>query len=151
MTNIDTSKMSRAVRRLWENAQVHDLSLRVLGQYLGVSHQAVKLWFEGAAPTPENEAMILAACAKIEAEYPEPVMQQLPSGGQVSAASWRADDPDDPAIAECAARRARLRVMFNMLQDKLTDPEKRILAVSWVGFSEVVHLAEKYDVAIPKK
>lgn len=142
MTNIDPEKMTRAVRLLWEIAEVHDLSLRVLADAVGVSHQAIKFWFEGNGPTPQNEKMILAACAKLEAAYPDPV-----------AASWGNPelDEEDPAIVADKAFQDRLRVMFNMLQDKLTDPEKRILAVSWVGFSEVVNLAEKNGITIPKR
>jgi hypothetical protein len=153
MTSINPEKMTKAVRLLWEIAEVHDLSLRVLAEAVGVSHQAIKFWFEGNVPTPQNEKMILAACAKLEAAYPDPVMETLPSGAQVSAASWGNPelDDEDPAIAADRAFGARLRVMFNMLQDKLSDSEKRILAVSWVGFSEVVSLAEKNGITIPKR
>jgi len=152
MTNINPEKMTRAVRLLWEIGEVHDLSLRKLADFLGVSHQAIMFWFEGAKPTAEHEKTILAACAKIQAAYPEPVMETPPGlRGQASAASYVVDDPEDPAIVASKEFSERLRVMFNMLQDKLTDPEKRILAVSWVGFFEVVHLAEKHGISIPTK
>lgn len=149
MTRINTAKMSRAVRLLWENAQVYDLSLRALGQYLGVSHQAIKIWFEGAAPTPENEAMILAACEKITAKHDAGEGQAFRRGGAV----WHPANPKDPRVLKEKRRLVRMQLLFVELQKRSSPQEFAWLfedPAAWGHFEDILELVRRYGLKIPR-
>jgi len=149
MARINTSKMTRTVRLLWENAQVYDLSLRTLGQYLGVSHMAIKRWFEGAAPTPENEAMILAACEKITAKHDAGEGRAFRRGGAV----WHPDNPKDPRVLKEKRRLVKMQLLFYELERRLSPAEKELLVQeepAWAGFQEILGLIRKHGLKIPR-
>jgi hypothetical protein len=153
MSKQDPAKMTRTVRILWETAHFKHLAPKKLARFLGVSHMQIYRWYAGEEPRRSSELKILKGLDRINEEIPDPPMEKLPSGAEVSAAWWSEDDPRNPAQIEERKFKAEMKGLFQELQRRLTPVEKHIIFGDreiWPGFVEVMGLVRKYRIKLPR-
>jgi len=129
-------KMRRAVVRLWENAQLHNLTQKKIAELLGVSLRTVSYWFAGRTPLKAHERIIEEGIKRIEREFPDPVCEEVRPGLYASSAWSVPDDPNDPEIKAEKKTTAELDALYRELE-KAARPGERPPAW-WADFREGV-------------
>jgi hypothetical protein len=134
---------------LKELAAIHDLSNVKVAAIVGVSTRTLDYWFTGeTTPLRSHARMIDEAIDKIEATYPEPKMEKLPSGAEVSAASWSTPEDDELAIAEDKGVHEPLKKVFASLMEKTGPAERAIIVRGWTDFVEIFASIKRHQIEI---
>jgi hypothetical protein len=155
------SKMNEDVLALWKKGRLHGLKPEGLAEYVGVSFKTVYCWFIGQKPFEAQKLKIREAIKKIEADFPDPLVEKEHQGRKVyglKAAAWAQEsdawpegDPRDPAVIEVQRFRDSIRPLFYRLQRVCSESELPLVVENWPGFVEILGLLKKYDIGVPRR